>query len=126
MIVSFLSPLQVEDQQPENNWKLLSDFNVLVTEDDGSTKTFTVPAGFVTNFASVPRLPIIYDTFGDIAHKAATIHDYLYTTATEPREWCDQVFRAAAWATQVPINKAELMYLAVRKFGEAHYGIRTA
>jgi hypothetical protein len=41
-----------------------------------------VPAGFQTDFASVPRLPIIYSMYGDRAHKSAVLHDYGYRTDT--------------------------------------------
>ena len=37
-----------------------------------------VPAGFNTDFASVPRLPLIYAVWGDRAHREAVLHDYLY------------------------------------------------
>jgi hypothetical protein len=35
------------------------------------------PAGFVTDFASVPRVPLAYWLTGDTAHKSAVIHDYI-------------------------------------------------
>ena len=38
----------------------------------------TVPEGFETDFASVPRLPIIYSLFGDRAHRESVIHDLNY------------------------------------------------
>jgi len=37
-----------------------------------------VPAGFQTDFASVPRVPIFFTLFGDRAHREAVLHDYLY------------------------------------------------
>ena len=40
--------------------------------------TITVPTGFLTDFASVPRMPFVFLLFGDVAHEAAVIHDYLY------------------------------------------------
>lgn len=36
-----------------------------------------VPAGFVTDFASVPRMPIVFLLAGDTAHASAVVHDYL-------------------------------------------------
>jgi len=35
-------------------------------------------ACFETDFASVPRLPIIFMKWGDRAHAPATVHDYVY------------------------------------------------
>ena len=43
-----------------------------------------VPAGFETDFASVPRVPIIYMMFGDRAHREAVLHDYLYRIDSVP------------------------------------------
>ena len=44
-----------------------------------------VPLGFMTDFASVPRVPIAYMLFGDRAHRESVIHDYLYRTDSVPR-----------------------------------------
>jgi len=43
-----------------------------------------VPIGFQTDFASVPRIPIAYELFGDRAHRESVIHDYLYRTDSIP------------------------------------------
>lgn len=43
-----------------------------------------VPAGFNTDFASVPRIPLIYSAFGNKAHREAVVHDYLYRKDSEP------------------------------------------
>ena len=75
-----------------------------------------VPIGFVTDFASVPRLPIIYSLFGDRAHHEAVIHDYLYKTGKVNKELADKVFLEAMkcrdknWSIRYP------MYWGV-KFG---------
>lgn len=37
-----------------------------------------VPAGFYTDFASVPRIPLVWYFYGNRAHKSAVIHDYLF------------------------------------------------
>lgn len=50
----------------------------------------TVPMGFETDFASVPRLPFIYTFFGDRAHRESVIHDYLYRTDSIPAATYDQ------------------------------------
>ena len=44
-----------------------------------------VPLGFMTDFASVPRVPIAYMLFGDRAHRESVIHDYLYRTDSVPQ-----------------------------------------
>lgn len=34
-------------------------------------KQYTVPTGFITDFASVPRVPIVYELFGATLHTAS-------------------------------------------------------
>lgn len=36
----------------------------------------TVPAGFITDFATVPRLPVAYLVFDGYGDRAAVIHDF--------------------------------------------------
>lgn len=38
-----------------------------------------VPKGFITDFASVPRLPFAFWLFGDTAQASAVIHDWICT-----------------------------------------------
>lgn len=42
--------------------------------------TFIVPEGFRTDFASVPRLPVIYLAFANRGKRPAVFHDWLYET----------------------------------------------
>jgi hypothetical protein len=44
-----------------------------------------VPIGFETDFASVPRVPFIYELFGNKAHREAVLHDYLYRIDSTPQ-----------------------------------------
>jgi len=63
-----------------------------------------VPAGFETDLASVPRIPIIYELWGNRAHREAVIHDYLYRYDSIPlvaRPIADAVFREAMKARGV-------------------------
>lgn len=80
-----------------------------------------VPAGFQTDFASVPRIPVIFDALGDIAHAAAVLHDYLYSSGEKSRRIADGVLREAAITSGVLPWKAWLMWSAVRLFGRSHY-----
>lgn len=83
--------------------------------------TIAVPEGFVTDLGSVPRLPFVYAMFGDDFQWAATIHDYLYSTAKESRAVADAVLQEAAIALGYPRWKALAVYLAVRAFGASRY-----
>ena len=122
MKVEFPGPLWVDDWEDQGAWVLLQDLTATVTEDDGTVMDLTVPSAFITDFCSIPRLPFVYDIFGNIARKSGALHDFLYQSATQPREWCDLVLRAALRVQGVPDLTAESMYLAVRAFGGPHYG----
>ena len=74
----------------------------LVYESDVAGIVITVPAGFETDLANVPRLPLVYMATGGTANAAAVIHDYLYTSHTVPRDVADAVLREASAVTGVP------------------------
>lgn len=78
----------------------------------------TVPAGFVTDGASVPRiLWPIFNPFGEY-FRAAVMHDFLYSTAGDcSRFLADSLFREAMKELGVPIWRRVVMYYAVRAFG---------
>jgi hypothetical protein len=121
VIFTFTSPLDVRHLRPGNEWKLLADLTAAVICDDAHTELLVVPEGFITDFASVPRIPIFFELFGDVIFDEPAVHDWLYSTGDYPREWCDSVFLAAMLSTGVDPVKANLMYDAVREFGESHY-----
>lgn len=75
-----------------------------------------VPAGFRTDFASVPRLPVLFAFIGDVGQKAAAVHDYLYATHSD-RHFADDCFRQALKDSGVSSLRAGVMWLGVRMFG---------
>lgn len=77
---------------------------------------FSVPPGFVTDFASVPRMPFIWWLMSDYGHPAAVVHDYLCERRLYPRKFVDNVFFHALLACGVPRWRAALMYSAVRSY----------
>ena len=76
-----------------------------------------VPAGFVTDFASIPRIarPII--TGHKHSRMPAVIHDYLYAHAIGNRADADQVFRLAMVEAGMPSWKVYIAWAAVRAGG---------
>ena len=116
----FLTTLQTE-QLGKWNHRLLAD---LVLEDD--LGTFTAPAGFQTDFASLQVLhnAVLFVFFALVAgygNLAATIHDRLYTTGQLPRQHCDAVFYRALRAEGVAAWRAWIMWAGVRLGGATHY-----
>jgi hypothetical protein len=95
-------------------WMLLAD---LVFEDaDG--RVWTVPAGFRTDFASVPRVPIAFLLAGCTAHAPAALHDWACSTKPCPRSYADELFRQAMESVGMPPERVRIMYNAVRAYTE--------
>ena len=91
----------------------------------------TIPAGFITDGASIPRLlwPLFSPTGKHM--RAAVLHDYLYqlckskgmTDATS-RESADDLFLLAMLDSGVSPIRAKVMYWAVRVFGGSRFNRR--
>ena len=78
-----------------------------------------VPAGYVTDFASVPRY--FWRVFPPTGryNRAAIVHDYLYTSSTVcSRFLADSLFRELMYHLEVPMWRRVLMYYAVRLGGK--------
>jgi hypothetical protein len=108
-LYGFRRPLDVR-LLPDGKWELREELRYLCRL---TQKAYTVPAGFVTDFASVPRLPLTYLLAGNTAHLAAVIHDFLYETAEEPKKVADRVFAEIMDETGVPDWRRKLMFLGV-------------
>jgi hypothetical protein len=73
-----------------------------------------VPAGTVSDYASVPRWPIIWWLLGDVGHAAAVVHDHLCNDLAIPRRYADTVYLAALASSGVPRWRRALLYAGVR------------
>ena len=71
----WITELKVK-QIDEKHWELI---DPLVYRSD-KIGLIAVDQGLITDFASVPRIPIAYLIAGGRANASATLHDYLYTT----------------------------------------------
>lgn len=78
---------------------------------------FEVPAGFVTDFASIPR--VFWRVLPPVGKysPAAVAHDYLYQAGNGKRADADMVFRDRMKALGVGWCVRNVMYWAVRAFG---------
>jgi hypothetical protein len=83
-----------------------------------------VKAGFQTDKASVPRVPLVYEAWGDKAHYESVIHDWLYCIDSVPQATFSQandVFleamaaRGKSWWIRYP------MYWGVCMGGKSSY-----
>jgi hypothetical protein len=82
-------------------------------------KRVEVPAGFVTDFASIPRtFWSITRPDGEYAY-AAIVHDYLYWTQERPREESDQIFKLVLEDLKIDPKTIAIVHAAVRLGGNA-------
>jgi hypothetical protein len=112
---TFVTPLRCEKLYSSHSngrpqWILLS---ILVYKSQLHDADLVVPAAFVTDFASVPRLPFAYVLTGDTGHASATLHDYLVRERVVSRTKADKIFREALIAEGEPKWRAWAMYVAV-------------
>lgn len=101
-------------------WRLHLPFTATVYFEGGASQQITVPEGFVTDLASVPRLPGMFLLFGVKARKSAVLHDFLYSSGTFDRRTADAVFYAAM-RHEEPAWRRALMWLGVRLGGWLYY-----
>jgi hypothetical protein len=114
----FLTNLDVR-RVDDSHWTLLSP---LTYWSAGLVRQITVPSGFTTDFASVPRLPFLYALFGNIAQEEAVIHDYLYRReGGVTRAQADATFLEAMEVMGKPWHVRWPMYLGVRAGGWASF-----
>lgn len=119
----FLDPLHVRllddlANDGRGEWELTAPMRYRAMTGD----IHTIPAGFCTDFASVPRLPFVYALAGDTAHRPAVLHDYLCRAALVPRRQADDLFHEAMLAVGIQQWRADLMHLAVRSYSESLEG----
>jgi hypothetical protein len=115
-VSSFTTPLVVTPLDNGRDWKLVDAFEYHVGSL-GSGEVIRVPAGFVTDFASVPRvfwrLIPPWGRYG----KATVIHDYCYRCRPCSRRRADRILLEAMRVLSVAWWKRTAIYLAVRAFG---------
>ena len=127
----FTAPLEVRRLQGHGDlWATLRDVpywtNCRESEEPLEVRCvtcYTVPAGFTTDFASIPRLfwSIVGHPAGQYA-QAAVLHDWLYRTKAVPRAEADRIFREAMEVLEVPAWQRWIMWSAVRVAGRGAYG----
>ncbi len=101
----------------KQNWVLVEDLPYSIGD---TGVTIIVPAGFVTDFASIPHPLWWWHSPQDNQIKAAVVHDYLYWVQVCTRKQADNILNIAMQESDVPLAKRNALYVAVRKeSGEA-------
>lgn len=94
------------------------------TEEEKRHRSFekiVVPAGYITDLATIPRpLWSIFPPH-DVYAKAAILHDFLYDNAIGSKAEADLVFHEAMLVLGIPKWKAFIFYWGVRLFGRGKY-----
>jgi len=87
-VSSFTTPLIVTPLDDGRTWKLVEPFRYHIG-DRNSEDIITIPTGFITDFASVPRIFwVLIPPYGKWG-KATVVHDWLYQRRFENKVRCD-------------------------------------
>ena len=123
---SFTTKLVVSPMEDGKSWMLQSGFSYYVSEVAPDLIYVYVKIGFVTNFASTPRIIWwLFPPWGKYG-KAAVVHDWLYQkqvmTVNEyefkvTRKEADEIFLEAMLVSKTKKWKAKVIYYAVRMTG---------
>ena len=134
LLAGLLAPMSVRAQQPlpppvvqpfndGAYWTLIQPFTYIIGQ---TSHQITVPAGFVTDFASIPAvLRGLLSPTGQEG-RAAIIHDYLYWEQRCSREQADWILRLGMIESRVPLVTRQAVYWAVRAMGESAWVVNAA
>ena len=119
-MAKFLTPLVLSSvsSQGRGTWRVRAP---LIYQSDLLRAPVTVPEDFVTDLASVPRLPVAYFLVGGIAHRAAVVHDWFYTSHEVSRAVADKILKEAAEADGASWWQAWLLWVGVRVGGRSSW-----
>jgi uncharacterized protein DUF1353 len=119
--VRFFVGQVVAEQEPGGWWVLEAP---LKYKDTGRKPPITVnvPSGFITDFASTPRIVWAFMPPTDYEYcAAAVVHDRLYETHEKTKDEADAIFYDAMVVHGTPGWKRLLMWWAVYAFGRRAY-----
>ena len=112
---SFTKPLRLEFKD-DCTFDLLETFEYYTNKIkhlDGTNVIITVPVGFNTDFASVPKVFRSFIAVLDKHAKAAVVHDYLYEHGYD-KYVADKIFYEAMTVLEVSLWKRGIMFIGVR------------
>lgn len=119
---AFLTDLHCKLVHPgwwRQTWQLTED---LLYYSAIAEEIIRVPTRFQTDFASVPRLPIIWWIYGGLMQRPAVVHDWIYHKRLYPRRKGDRIFQEAIEVEGGGLIAQQGMYAGVRAFGFPFYG----
>jgi hypothetical protein len=100
-------------------WKAIAPF---VYHSDLLRCAIVIEVGFLTDYASVPRVPFAYWLFGDSCHKASVVHDWLLSPSRGcDEQTADRVFLETTVVEGIPWWRLMGVYLGVDFGGETSW-----
>jgi hypothetical protein len=128
-VSSFLTPLRMELMTCNQNIPLKNRdgrqlyrlINPFIYQSDVARKTVIVPDGYVTDLASIPRMPFFYRELEGIADMAGVPHDFAYSTGFLDRDTADLMLKEACLLIGISAWKVWAIYSGVRVGGKSHY-----
>lgn len=93
-------------------WRLANDF---------VTPYQTVPIGYYSDGASIPRFFWVFSDPAGEFFEAALVHDYMYSKAVHTKEEADNAFLNISLDYGVAPWKAKIAYFFVKHFGKGSY-----
>lgn len=119
MTNGFSGPLDLRAYEP-GEWVVLSP----VTYRPRTGQSIMIPAGFVTDLASIPALlRPVFDRM-DASRLPAVLHDWLYCAQTTSRSDADSLFLEALERAGVGFVRRWAMYAGVRAGGWLYWSRR--
>ena len=116
----FIEPLAAE-QLGRWEWRLIRELQLA----DPERGLIVVPAGYLTNFASIRELRVwlvlIYALLVGYGNASCAVHDWLYDQGRLTRRQCDDVLYRALRAEGVARWRAWLFWAGVRIGGARYY-----
>ena len=125
IVARYLDPL-VLVLMGEGVWKVRDEFRF---DSAALNCRLVVPAGRLTDLASVPRLPLVFWLVGDTAHAPAVLHDEAYRLRRWSRAEADALFLEAMETDGSAVGippvtgwRRRLLWAGVRLGGASHWG----
>lgn len=115
----FVSDLRLEALFEPGEWALTAP---LIWQEKGLR--IQVPAGFVTDLASIPATLRGVLSITGISRRGAVLHDYAYCAQKMSRPDADDLLRRALLADGMRSATARLYWLGVRAGGGSHWSDR--
>lgn len=113
----YVEMLEQQSRSGRQLWRLTED---LIYYSERFKKDYIVRKGYITDFITLRRYPIVYMLIAEAAHRPPVTHDGCYDLRLCSKADADLIFYDALLEEGVGKIKANAMYYAVKFFGGRH------